>query len=516
MWSRTELQLEFLGRVVKKLGEEHLHIQIQVLEMLKSKFAVALSKMESVVLRNVAVGDSQINRWKYVAVRKSIDETVASLERWQRIFDPSWFLMLRVADGVIDLELARSAAEPAAAQNSAGRSGSTIIYAQQLRGSIRGQDGGDIHVNLPSCGLDWSSVERIPFSSVRLVKRAGPSLSKTYAIDSIPLTATTDSDVARVRADAEKLAKKLHHVQEDCGMMACQGLIKHRDGQTRRLASIDVLFTIDVDLKMPISLRQILLVDGKATTSCSLTDVLRVARRLAAAVSFLHTCDFVHKNIRPETIILFQLQLNQSGVGCEQGLGRAYLAGFDSFRGVTSHTARAGDDDWARDLYRHPTRQGLLAHDEYIMQHDVYSLGVCLLELGIGRSFVVYGTEDGGGRLEPEPSGALDLEDKKGVVAALLHGDDSVSQGNSGAIRNAIVDLQRRLELKDHLVRLAKSKLPARMGNIYTAVVVTCLTCLDSNNEDFGEEESMRDEDGILIGVMFIEKVLFRLDSIMV
>lgn len=53
------------------------------------------------------------------------------------------------------------------------------------------------------------------------------------------------------------------------------------------------------------------------------------------------------------------------------------------------------------------------------------------------------------------------------------------------------------------------------MGERYTAVVVTCLTCLDDDNVDFADHDAdMKDEDGILIGVKYIEKVLMRLDSI--
>jgi len=45
--------------------------------------------------------------------------------------------------------------------------------------------------------------------------------------------------------------------------------------------------------------------------------------------------------------------------------------------------------------------------------------------------------------------------------------------------------------------------------------VVTCLTCLDEGNDDFGgEEEYKEDKDGIQVGVRFIETVLSRLDEI--
>jgi hypothetical protein len=45
------------------------------------------------------------------------------------------------------------------------------------------------------------------------------------------------------------------------------------------------------------------------------------------------------------------------------------------------------------------------------------------------------------------------------------------------------------------------------MGTKYTQVVETCLTCLDPENTDFGDEEEFQDADGILVGVRYIEKV---------
>lgn len=46
------------------------------------------------------------------------------------------------------------------------------------------------------------------------------------------------------------------------------------------------------------------------------------------------------------------------------------------------------------------------------------------------------------------------------------------------------------------------------MGKIYTNIVISCLTCLDKNNEAFGDEREFEDEDGILVGVRYIEKVI--------
>jgi hypothetical protein len=66
----------------------------------------------------------------------------------------------------------------------------------------------------------------------------------------------------------------------------------------------------------------------------------------------------------------------------------------------------------------------------------------------------------------------------------------------------------RAFAIKRELVSLAEAQLPRRMGSVYTNVVLSCLTCLDSNNQGFGDESNFMDEDGILVGVRYIEKVM--------
>ena len=57
-------------------------------------------------------------------------------------------------------------------------------------------------------------------------------------------------------------------------------------------------------------------------------------------------------------------------------------------------------------------------------------------------------------------------------------------------------------------------ELPPRLGDVYTDIVLACLTCLDPGNEAFGSEQELTDEDGILVGVWFVEKILMRVAEI--
>ena len=175
----------------------------------------------------------------------------------------------------------------------------------------------------------------------------------------------------------------------------------------------------------------------------------------------------MHKNVRPETVLGFK---------SDAGRVSFFLLGFEKIRMADGRTQRSGDSTWEKNLYRHPQRQGLLPDKIYTMQHDIYSLGVCLLEIGLWESFLFYENDT------PTPSQALGLD---------LEGSD----------------LAQPMRLKDHLVALAEQDLPDRTGPLYKDIVVNCLTCLDPTNADFGDQSEFQDADGVVVGARYIEKV---------
>jgi hypothetical protein len=69
---------------------------------------------------------------------------------------------------------------------------------------------------------------------------------------------------------------------------------------------------------------------------------------------------------------------------------------------------------------------------------------------------------------------------------------------------------------KTLLMAMAQEVLPLTMGDIFSQIVQTCLTCLDDENMDFGSAQALEDEDGILVGVRYIERILGRLGEIQV
>ncbi|KAF7552040.1 hypothetical protein G7Z17_g4575 [Cylindrodendrum hubeiense] len=488
-WARTAIQVDFLKRVASTLEEEHCRIHIEVFEILRSKMMRTITKIESLLKRSPETG---VNRWKLSLIRESLDETVTQLQQWQGIFDPTWYLILRIGDSVIDSELLTKQDDAdsslSESMNKISMSGSlrssSLRAAQNIRLLLKSEKNANVHISLDN-KLDWVNATPIPYSATQILRQSNSS--RHYVVDSI--SCDSGIDLPRARADSEALAKKLQQVDPEIfGLLECYGLIKRRGNGTRQITSLDLVFRIPSIKTTPRTLRYYLM----QPPSYSLTQLLHTAGQLARAVSFIHAYDFVHKNIRPETILLF------SDPESRTSLGSAHLLGFDSFRSINFHTLLRGDVAWERNLYRHPSRQGLRAQEKYAMQHDVYSLGVCLLELGLWQSFVIYQ--------------ASDCSTKNVDGDIFLHED---LQSKVDDAKDSTRDLSEPFSyLKEHLVDLARSRLPMRMGEKYTAVVMTCLTCMDEGNVDFGDQSEMQDEDGILIGVRFIEKVLLRLSEI--
>jgi hypothetical protein len=133
------------------------------------------------------------------------------------------------------------------------------------------------------------------------------------------------------------------------------------------------------------------------------------------------------------------------------------------------------------------------------MQHDIYSLGVVLLEIGLWISFVQEDFE--GNSRQPIPSSILEPEN----------------------LRRAWNPLAAAAENKQKLEGLAARELPPRLGKRYADIVLLCLRCLDSVDGKEGGEKGFKvstvdltwmDEDGIVIGVRFIESVLMKMQEI--
>ena len=459
-WLRIGMQLDFVRRIAQILDEHHQLIHCETLRVISSKLEIVVTKLESVVGKKTIGGSSQQEEWqfkrvKYVVVKESIDKAIEDLKTWQDVFDPTWYLIMKAATPQVDLELAR-------VTNNFSRV--SLSSVESLRTALKSNRPTGSPIFLPEDGLERIRELEIPFSSATLGQRSDSV--KTVVLERI--TCPPHTDIAILTRDIRDLARKLSHSNPAIfGLLNCKGVVKHLPDESQSPPTFTFVFRIPNEFREPRSLRSCLL---EQNLHHSLSDRFKLACDLAKAISYVHTFGFVHKNVRPETILIFKT--------AESTIGSVSLVGFENFRTAEGRTLHSGDTSWEKNLYRHPRRQGLKPGDVYVFQHDIYSLGVCLLELGLWDSFVTYDES----RTIVSPSIVL------GLPTDLLEtGDISVT--------------------KDHLVSLARVLLPRCMGNKYAEIVETCLTCLDENNTDFGDEHEFADSDGIQVGVRYVEKV---------
>jgi hypothetical protein len=129
-------------------------------------------------------------------------------------------------------------------------------------------------------------------------------------------------------------------------------------------------------------------------------------------------------------------------------IGTPYLVGFSYARRGTARSTGSSRAEWRKEIYRHPERQaaelGVDPEVYYKPYHDLYSLGVVLLELGLWE------------RLET----AYDTELKRATPN----------------------------QRKGRLIDLANTYLPLKVGSTFARIV---RGCLEAGHETDGREEQM-------------------------
>lgn len=464
-WLRTESQVEFLRNIWFALADPLQVHHNNILQVLYLKLQEAIftidqmigTKNEDPSIQSVLSKSGPFQKFRFATKLKDcLRKTLDDLSTWQEMLDPSWFLMIRVPSAIIDRQLS---SPKTGDQNS-------LLTIQSIRDELHTMDNSKKESIF--IGADQLSVTRhpIPFSFSETCQMAGTA--DMIIVDSFFCDILTDSKA--VTKDIRDLARVLSKIEPRIfGLLSCHGVIKCLDAN-HAPSRFEFVFKIPPALRNPTSLRAVLV---QGHNDHALNDRLDLAKQLASSVLFIHSAQFVHKNIRPETVLVLESE--------SSGIGVPFLVGFEKFRPIDRHTHRAGDTRWERNLYRHPKRQGLILEEDFTMQHDVYSLGVCLLEIGLWTSFVLWEAA----AEEPSPNLILGIDD-------LLRLKD---------------ERKKAFEVKNILVTMAKERLPNRMGRKYTDVVLACLTCLDSGATTLGDDSDFEDEDGILVAVRYIEKV---------
>lgn len=462
---RCIAQLQFLKEIQHVMDDGHRELEERTLRMLVEKLTVAKSLLRSLVSAQPTTGDGRVDvRFvpkpiTYALKKDRLDEAIDSLETWQRLSDPSWFLIFRMNDRRLDNVLAQSGIDTPLPIPSIASIRANSCQSTSTRKSVSG-------LALPPDALHKMDVSNIPLSNCKVTKSIRSDKTINYILQGIK---STQSDIYRgIKKNMRDLASRLQHDDpQNFGLLNCKGFIADVNGPQ---ANFIMVFRTPPGLTNPRSLRDLLLNAGEPS---SLSHKFLIAQELAKAVAYVHIFGFVHKCLRPEAVLGFESPTKDSP--------SIFLVGFEEFRKEEGRTRRLGDNAVEKNLYRHPSRQGANPSNDFIMQHDIYSLGVCLLEVGLWKSFIEY-----------------DTQNENPTLSSLL----GVSPDISKEMRAQFLFTS----AKDKFIKLSRTRLRKCMGTRYSDIVETCLTCLDPDNNGFGDESEFEDEDGILVGVRYIEK----------
>lgn len=155
-------------------------------------------------------------------------------------------------------------------------------------------------------------------------------------------------------------------------------------------------------------------------------------------------------------------------------LGTPYLAGFSRARLDYSKTNRwTFSEDLKEKIYHHPRHRHNAGRPPYDMEDDIYSLGVCLFEIGMWRSMFrwEWNEQKGEGEYVTDESWMSELfQFDLGIDT-----DDTIDP-ETGAYLEEITENNLRADI---MKRTVSRMLPLKMGKTYTEVVLNCLTFQD-------------------------------------
>ncbi|KAL8391908.1 hypothetical protein RB595_002202 [Gaeumannomyces hyphopodioides] len=230
----------------------------------------------------------------------------------------------------------------------------------------------------------------------------------------------------------------------------------------------------------PVSLLEHILESSQAKKTPSLSARIALMRTLAESVERLHAVNWLHKGLRSEHVLFFPPEYaSPHHAVLSLDLRRPYLTGFDYSRpaaGRCSHMSETASADAAEDLYRHPAvqgrAQGSATSRGYKKIHDIYSLGIVLLEIAFWKPiFKILGC------VRAEDVNAREAAEAK---ETLLDGEFDVT-----------------------------SWLRSNLGDTVSDVIVACLT----GPVAFGIVGA-EDEEGVQLQERFFEVVVKRLQSL--
>lgn len=206
-----------------------------------------------------------------------------------------------------------------------------------------------------------------------------------------PATLRTNADVVSVLVETKPLPEvisaedeqKILHLAQILALSAGTDLSTlPLHGFLRLVDQNAYAFVFDFPLEAtdapPVTLFDLIRRPHSITPGLSLKNRFKIAQSIAKSLVALHADNWVHKSFRSRSIVFFHSQ-----EGAMQD--RPYLVNFEYSRSTHSATNWTYDDDAELNLYRHPLRQRP-PQKSFNQIHDLYALGVVLLEIGLWRA----------------------------------------------------------------------------------------------------------------------------------
>lgn len=199
-------------------------------------------------------------------------------------------------------------------------------------------------------------------------------------------------------------------------------------------------------------------VNGNRILKHSLDQRFELARQISTAILFIHSVGWFHKGVRSSNVFLAHSQdAIAHGRGDPQFLGTSFLAGFDyTRRDAARSTGDESEGGWQKALYQPPERSEQeegASPPPYKAEHDIYSLGVVLVEIGRWKPLEMYPNLfkrataiERKARLEEMAEGLRVTLGRRYVEIALrclrILDDGFKPVHSSPAIRNIVLDLE--------------------------------------------------------------------------
>jgi hypothetical protein len=203
---------------------------------------------------------------------------------------------------------------------------------------------------------------------------------------------------------------------------------------------------------------------------------MHLAKTLTSTLAQLHAVNWTHKSVRSDSVVFFAASTSSKPKSPPKAklpnydYNNPYLTQFDYSLPLDTTTTYTTTNDVLYNLYRHPKRQGPPG-GVFLRHHDLYSLGIVLLELGLWKTAAeIY--SDALAR-DKYTDGAVELTPETLVPGTL----------------------------RETFLEATKGQLVAEIGEAYASAVHWCL------------EERREEDDCKELGMFIMDKLVGSLDT---